>query len=171
MLESSWMNWVSLTVFPSSVEILHVVIEANPDRSEAQLPLKTRHQAIVQGPGALGPDHGADGSEHAPVTDALHGLLLSLDLGSQSKVNASAAIAEGKKNYAQPCSTNWRCTESLGWLYSHWALQVHVLQTYPLITVHSLQRCHPNLFKNVIIKSHFDNRGLNILCVGFFFFF
>lgn len=52
------------------------------------MPLETRHQPVVQGPGALGPDHGADGSEHAPVADALHGILLSLDLGSQSELNA-----------------------------------------------------------------------------------
>lgn len=77
----------ALTVFPPGVEILHVVVESYPDGGEAQLPLQTRHQPIVQGPGALGPDHGADGSEHAPVADALHGLLLSLDLGSQSQVN------------------------------------------------------------------------------------
>lgn len=86
----------TLTVFPPSVEILHIVIEADPDGGEAQLPLETCNQPIVQGPGALSPDHGADGSEHAPVADALHGLLLSLDLGSQAEVNGSTAIAGGK---------------------------------------------------------------------------
>lgn len=108
----------TLTVFPPSVEILHIVIEADPDGGEAQLPLETRNQPIVQGPGALSPDHGADGSEHAPVADALHGLLLSLDLGSQAEVNGSTAIAGGEKHtkFSQACSKKWKCIDwSQGW--------------------------------------------------------
>lgn len=54
--------------------------------------LQARHQPVIQRPGPLGPDHGADGPKHAPVADALHGLLLSLNLGSQLELKASTKV-------------------------------------------------------------------------------
>lgn len=88
----------TLTVFATSVEVLDIVVEADSDGGEAQLSLQTSHQPVVQGPGALCSDHGADGPKHTSVADALHGLLLSLNLGSQfvhkSNTNLTELIIE-----------------------------------------------------------------------------
>lgn len=73
--------WIGLTVFAAGVEVFDVVVEANSDGGEAQLPLQARHQPVVQGPGPLCADHGADGPKHASVADPFHGRLLPLNLG------------------------------------------------------------------------------------------
>lgn len=79
LLPSQWPH--GLTLFAAGVEVPDAVVEADSDGGEAQLPLQTRHQPVVQGPGPLRPDHGADGAKHASVADAFHRRLLSLNLG------------------------------------------------------------------------------------------
>lgn len=83
---------VSLTVFAPSVEVLDVVIEADSDGGEAHLSLQPRHQPVVQRPGSLCFDHGADRPEHASVADASHRRLLSLNLGSQIVLEAKTSF-------------------------------------------------------------------------------
>lgn len=78
-----------LTVFATSVEIFHIVVEADSDGGEAHLSLQTCHQPVVQRLGPLRSDHGADRPKHASVTDAFHSLLLSLNLGSQFVLKAN----------------------------------------------------------------------------------
>lgn len=74
---------VKLTLCASSVELLHGVVEANPDRGEAHLPLESGHQPIVKTPGSLCAHHSRDGAEHSPVlhcTGSCNFLGLALDL-------------------------------------------------------------------------------------------
>ena len=100
------------TLWSPGVDLLHGVVESDPDGGEAHLSLEPRHQAAVQAAGPLRPHHGADGPEHAPVALAPGGLWFSLDL-TQTKVwdivcyNISAySTAIGKV-----------CSE---WFTTHW---------------------------------------------------
>lgn len=76
-----------LTFFSTGVEILDVVVEADSDGGEAHLSLQPRHQPVVQRPGPLCSDHGADGPEHAFVADASHRDFLSLNLWPWLRIN------------------------------------------------------------------------------------
>lgn len=84
----------TLTVFATSVEIFDIVVETDSDGGEAHLSLQTGHQPVVQGLRPLCSDHGADGPKHTSVTDALHGLLLSLNLGSQFVLKSNTSLTE-----------------------------------------------------------------------------
>lgn len=60
------------------------------------MPLQTRHQPVVQGPGPLRPDHGADGPKHASVADAFHRRLLSLNLGGWGVGGGVTVCSQGQ---------------------------------------------------------------------------
>lgn len=96
---------VSLTVFAPSVEVLDAVVEADPDGGEAHLSLQPRHQPVVQRPGSLCSDHGADRPEHASVADASHRRLLSLYLGSQIVLEAKTSFYRTEVENMQPTAT------------------------------------------------------------------
>lgn len=83
---------IGLTVFAAGVEVLDVVVEADSDGGEAQLPLQARHQPVVQGPGPLCADHGADGPKHASVADPFHGRFLPLNLGGVTICRLKSAL-------------------------------------------------------------------------------
>lgn len=85
-----------LTVFATGVEIFDIVVEADSDRGEAQLSLQPRHQPVVQRPGPLCSDHGADRPKHPFVADASHRRLLSLNLGSQIALKAKHRLYRTK---------------------------------------------------------------------------
>lgn len=85
-----------LTVFSTSVEIFDIVVEADSDGGEAQLSLQSCHQPVVQRPGSLCSDHGADRPKHPSVADAPHCRFLSLNLGSQIVFKAKTSFTEQK---------------------------------------------------------------------------
>lgn len=90
---SSRSQWTrGLTVFAAGVEVPDGVVEADSDRGEAHLPLQTCHQPVVQRPGPLCPDHGADGAKHASVADAFHRRLLSLNLQGRKGQRSKKAL-------------------------------------------------------------------------------
>lgn len=60
-------NIVAHTFWPPCVDLLHGVIQADADWSEAHLSLQPCHQATVQTPRALGLHHGEDGAKHTSV--------------------------------------------------------------------------------------------------------
>lgn len=80
------MTFKTHTVWPSGVELLHGVIQANADWGKAHLSLQPCHQSTVQTPRALSLHHGEDGAKHTPVFHPLAfqwGLGFTLDLQSQ----------------------------------------------------------------------------------------
>lgn len=77
-----------LTLSAPGVELLHGVVQADPDRGEAHLPLESRHQSVVKTPGPLGAHHGGDGTHHSSILHcalAFHPLGLSLDLAGSDR--------------------------------------------------------------------------------------
>lgn len=78
-----------LTVSASGVELLHGVVKADTDRSEAHLSLQACHQSIVQTPGPLCAHHGGDGAKHTPIlqcTNPFGYLRLSLKLHDMMQI-------------------------------------------------------------------------------------
>lgn len=55
------------TLWPSCVQLLHAVVQADPDRGEGHLSLQSCHQPIVQAPRPLRPHNGHYGAKHASV--------------------------------------------------------------------------------------------------------
>lgn len=87
-----------LTLFSTSVEISDIIIEANSNGGEAQLSLQPGYQPVIQRPGPLCSDHGADRPKHSSVADVFGCIhrLLSLNLGSQIVLKAKTSFTEQK---------------------------------------------------------------------------
>lgn len=82
-LPQNSLSAVSHTFRPPGVELLHGVVQANPDWGEAHLPVQPRHQTTVKTPWPLSPHHGDNGAQHTPVPHRLavqRGLGFTLDL-------------------------------------------------------------------------------------------
>ena len=104
-----------LTFFVAVVEVLDVVVQADPDGGEADLPLQPGDQPVVQGLGAFCLHHGRHGAKHPPVADVLSCLhfLLTLNLGSKINTFVSHLNAALTRSFIQfGCVINQSSTVS-----------------------------------------------------------
>lgn len=111
---------LSHTLWPSAVELLHGVIQADADGGEAHLSVQSGHQSAVQTPRALRLHHSVDGTKHTSVP-----VLLDLQWGSAFTLDLKWHKCTRNIEFIHSCRSLMMSWRSAGCVWWSWSLSVY----------------------------------------------